>query len=97
MIARKDVVFPQELERLMRAALDRPDIVAFGTSSSIAELFGVSTTTVIRLAAHLGFANFRAMRELFRAYLRQTAASKRAPTDWQHQSHPCASTCSRCD
>ncbi|HXV25787.1 MAG TPA: MurR/RpiR family transcriptional regulator [Alphaproteobacteria bacterium] len=74
MIAKKHVVFPSELERVMRAALDRPDIIAFGTSRSIADLCGVSPSTVVRLSGHLGFSNFKALRELFRAYLAKTRA-----------------------
>lgn len=59
MIAKKEVVFPGERKRVMRAILDHPDIIAFGTATSIADECGVSTATVVRLAGHLGFRKFR--------------------------------------
>lgn len=50
MIAKKQVVFPGERKRVMRAILDHPEIIAFGTATSIAAACGVSSATVVRLA-----------------------------------------------
>ena len=74
MIAKKEVVFPGERKRVMRAILDHPDIIAFGTATSIADECGVSTATVVRLAGHLGFRKFRDFKNLFCDHLKETRA-----------------------
>ena len=76
MIARKEVVFPGELGRVMRAVLDRPETIAFGTVTSVAAACGVSPTTVVRLARHLGFASFRDLKRVFQDHLRRFVAER---------------------
>ncbi|MDK1374081.1 LacI family DNA-binding transcriptional regulator [Sinorhizobium sp. 6-70] len=51
---------------LAEFTLRYPDIVAFGTCSSIARRAGVSATTVSRLANFLGYRSFRDFRKMFR-------------------------------
>lgn len=58
--------FPRQLALLVDFALQHPDIIAFGTCSSIARRAGVSATTVSRLAGVLGYRSFRDLRTLFR-------------------------------
>ncbi|MCJ8028142.1 MurR/RpiR family transcriptional regulator [Shinella yambaruensis] len=58
--------FPRQLALLVDFALQHPDIMAFGTCSSIARRAGVSATTVSRLAGVLGYRSFRDLRTLFR-------------------------------
>lgn len=61
---------------------DNPMEAAFGGTRSIARLCGVSPPTVLRLAQALGFANYAALRELFRRPLRTNpvrTASNLAP------------------
>lgn len=77
MIARRKVVFPGELERVMRAILDQPEFIAFGTAASIAGRCGVSRTTVVRLASHLGFGKFRDFKNLFREHFKEAANAGR--------------------
>lgn len=74
LIARRRIVFPSRLEHLTRAVLKEPEIVAFGSSASIARRCGVSTTTVLRLSRHLGFATFHDMRRLFQTHICQMAS-----------------------
>lgn len=74
MIAKKEVIFAGERKRVMRAILDHPDIIAFGTATSIADECGVSTATVVRLAGHLGFRKFRDFKNLFCDHLKETRA-----------------------
>ncbi|RVH38732.1 MurR/RpiR family transcriptional regulator [Sinorhizobium meliloti] len=82
MIAKKQVVFPGGRKRVMRAILDHPEIIAFGTATSIANECGVSTATVVRLAGHLGFGKFRDFKNLFRDHLKETRALKQRTLRW---------------
>ena len=74
MIASREIVFPDQLERVIRYALLTPELIAFGSSNSVALACSVSPTTVVRLAGFLGFENFRDLRTLFREHLRRRAA-----------------------
>ena len=65
-VAAQEVMLPRQLALLADFALQHPDIMAFGTCSSIARGAGVSPTTVSRLAAALGYCSFREMRMVFR-------------------------------
>lgn len=70
MIASRSVKLPDRLERVVREAVVRPEVVAFGTTRSMAEICGVSPTTVSRTAIFLGFQSFRDMRRLFGKHIR---------------------------
>ncbi|WP_370051109.1 transcriptional regulator [Sinorhizobium fredii] len=74
MIASRQLEFPDQLERVVRCALVTPELIAFGSSNSVALACSVSPTTVVRLAGFLGFENFRDLRTLFREHLRRRAA-----------------------
>ncbi|MDW9366463.1 MurR/RpiR family transcriptional regulator [Sinorhizobium meliloti] len=86
MIAKKQVVFPGERKRVMRAILDHPEIIAFGTATSIAAACGVSSATVVRLAGHLGFRKFRDFKNLFRDHLKETRALQQQMLRWRPRS-----------
>jgi DNA-binding MurR/RpiR family transcriptional regulator len=86
MIAKKQVVFPGERKRVMRAILDHPEIIAFGTATSIAAACGVSTATVVRLASHLGFRKFRDFKNLFCDHLKETRALQQRMLRWRPRS-----------
>ncbi len=73
MIASRQLEFPDQLERVVRCALVTPELIAFGSSNSVALACSVSPTTVVRLAGFLGFENFRDLR-MFREHLRRRAA-----------------------
>lgn len=80
MIASKEIALPDQLNRVLREAIARPDLVAFGSSNSIATACCVSPTTVVRLASLLGFNRFRDFRTLFRELLRERATSFQSRT-----------------
>jgi DNA-binding MurR/RpiR family transcriptional regulator len=80
MIASKEIALPDQLNRVLREAIARPDLVAFGSSNSIATACRVSPTTVVRLARLLGFNRFRDFRTLFREHLRERATSFQSRT-----------------
>ncbi|MDE3801800.1 MurR/RpiR family transcriptional regulator [Sinorhizobium meliloti] len=86
MIAKKQVVFPGERKRVMRAILDHPEIIAFGTATSIAAACGVSSATVVRLAGHLSFRKFRDFKNLFRDHLKETRALQQRMLRWRPRS-----------
>lgn len=68
-IAKREVVLPGQCEHIARIAFERPELVAFGTVKSVADIFAVSPSTVLRLTRALGFARFREFRALFRVAL----------------------------
>ena len=76
MIASRQVVFPGQLERVVRTALAEPELIAFGSSYSVARACSVSQTSVVRLADVLGFASFREMKTLFEQHLRSVSGRK---------------------
>jgi DNA-binding MurR/RpiR family transcriptional regulator len=69
MIAAKSIVFPDQVESVLRKALAEPELIAFGSTYSVAAACSVSQTTVVRLAGLLGFASFGELRNLFREHL----------------------------
>ncbi|MGY5810037.1 MurR/RpiR family transcriptional regulator [Rhizobium sp. LEGMi198b] len=77
MIVAAGLRLPEQQERVARTALARPDIVAFGTISSLASECVVSPSTVMRVAGALGFDNFKEFKLLFQQHLRSIAASNR--------------------
>jgi len=77
-IASRSIALSDHHHRIARVAFERPEVIAFGTASSVAALFAVSPSTVIRLTKALGFVRFRDFRTLFREHLRRAAAGRRA-------------------
>jgi DNA-binding MurR/RpiR family transcriptional regulator len=69
MIATKSVIFPDQVKSVVRKALAEPELIAFGSTYSVAAACSVSQTTVVRLAGLLGFASFGELRTLFREHL----------------------------
>lgn len=72
---------PKQVTHVLQAALDRPDLVAFGTSQSLALATGVAQTTVIRATRSLGYRKFSDFRDAFRESLRRQQASFLIRTD----------------
>lgn len=63
MIAARVVVFNGQSERVIRIALEKPELIAFGTLQSIATECSVAPTTIVRVARLAGFANFADSRQ----------------------------------
>lgn len=84
MIAARSIVFSSQSERVARVALEKPEIVAFGTLQSIAAECCVAPTTVFRVAKMAGFQNFIEFQRLFRQYFMTAspaAARKKLPLE----------------
>jgi DNA-binding MurR/RpiR family transcriptional regulator len=75
LIASRQLSFPGQLDRIARFMLENPHVVAFESSRTLAERCGVSPTSVARFVRHLGFTDFRALKELFRSRVRELAGS----------------------
>ncbi|WP_248448611.1 transcriptional regulator [Sinorhizobium meliloti] len=69
MIAARSVIFPDLVESVVRKALAEPELIAFGSTYSVAAACSVSQTTVVRVSGLLGFASFGELRTLFREHL----------------------------
>jgi DNA-binding MurR/RpiR family transcriptional regulator len=70
-IIRREIVLPAGLKQTMRALLQHPDLVAFGTAKSVAASCSVSTSSVHRLARQCGYEDFAGMCSAFRNHLVQ--------------------------
>jgi DNA-binding MurR/RpiR family transcriptional regulator len=73
MIAAREIVLPLQMERIARLALEKPHVVAFGTTGSVAAAASASSATVVRLARYLGFESFREFRAFFQRHLRESS------------------------
>jgi DNA-binding MurR/RpiR family transcriptional regulator len=73
MIAKRAFTLPEQQERVVRTALASPDVIAFGTVSSIARECSVSPATVVRVATALGFDSFRDFKTFFQQQLKRIA------------------------
>jgi DNA-binding MurR/RpiR family transcriptional regulator len=73
LIASGQLTFPCQLERVARVALSCPELVAFDSAKTFASKCGVSPTSVVRFARHLGFNSFREMKVLFQRRLKELA------------------------
>lgn len=76
MIASRQIVFPDRLERVARLAFDRPEAVAFGTLQSVAKECAVATSTVFRAARAAGFDGFSDFKLLFERHIRSQRRGK---------------------
>jgi DNA-binding MurR/RpiR family transcriptional regulator len=74
LIARRQIILPESLEKVARYALEHPEVFAFDSAKSIARRCAVSPTTVSRLPALLGMETFDELRKLFRLHLRELRA-----------------------
>lgn len=75
-ILSQSITLAEHHQRIVRIAVEQPDLVAFGTAKSVADTFAVSPSTVLRLTQTLGFKHFREFRELFRDHLKSTALAR---------------------
>ncbi|AYG64454.1 MurR/RpiR family transcriptional regulator [Rhizobium jaguaris] len=69
MIVATNLRLPEQQERVARIALFDPDVVAFGTTASLAQRCMVAPSTVVCVANALGFATFKEFRHIFRQHL----------------------------
>jgi DNA-binding MurR/RpiR family transcriptional regulator len=69
LIAERRIDFRPVPGQAMRLLLSKPEIIAFGSLTSVAQACSVSGTTIIRLASRSGYSNFKEMRAAFRQYL----------------------------
>ncbi|ABC91136.1 hypothetical conserved protein [Rhizobium etli CFN 42] len=79
MIVAAGLRLPEQQERVARIALVRPEMIAFGTISSVAIECHVSPSTVARVATSLGFDSFKEFKACFRQHLRNISASAGYP------------------
>ncbi|CAN7678112.1 RpiR family transcriptional regulator [Pararhizobium sp. LjRoot238] len=70
-IACRDVTFPFRVENVAKRVLAKPELIAFGSATSIANDCGVSVSTVMRFVAHIGFHEIAEARAIFRSELRR--------------------------
>jgi len=70
-IAAGRVVFPPRLETVARRVLSQPELMAFKSAPVIARDCGVSASTVLRFAQHIGFSDIAEARGIFRDELRR--------------------------
>ena len=71
MIAKRQILVPVKLQRVLEYVLENPADVAFSNTRNLARNCDVSNFTVVRTAKALGFDDFKGFRELFRRELRQ--------------------------
>lgn len=64
--------------QFLEFALSNPFDVAFGTLTAVARNAGVSANTAIYTLRHLGFADFRSFRDMFRREFRAKTLSRPA-------------------
>lgn len=73
-IAKRQITFPDTLERVAREIIDRPETAVFESAATIAKRCNVSVTTVQRLARHLGLRTFAELKAILRDHIRDRAA-----------------------
>lgn len=61
---------PKRLNQAVKYALNNPDDIALGTTTSIAKVAGVQPSTLVRLAKYLGYDGFSDFQSVFRDRLR---------------------------
>lgn len=61
--------FTGQVEQVLKVSLERPQLVAFGTETSLAAECGVAQATVLRAVRSVGFRGFADYRQVFRTWL----------------------------
>lgn len=69
---------PKKLALAARYSLDHPDRIALNSMRSSAKAVGVTSTTMLRLARHLGFENYEEFKTSFQTQLVSTGFGARA-------------------
>ena len=64
LIAKGRVVLPCQLEKVAVLMLEQPELIAFQSAAAVTKKCGVSQTTVVRLAHHLGVGSYRRLKKL---------------------------------
>lgn len=75
-IACRQVTFPDRLENVAKRLIAEPELVAFLSSPMLARDCGVSTSTIIRFIAYIGFRDFAQARKIFRDELRRRSIKR---------------------
>jgi DNA-binding MurR/RpiR family transcriptional regulator len=86
-IVSRQVIFPLRVENVAKRVLAEPELMAFGSTPSIAKDCGVSPSTVIRFVMHLGFQDVARARVIFQNELRRRL-SVRSPSELDKLSSP---------
>ncbi|MGV1822506.1 MurR/RpiR family transcriptional regulator [Agrobacterium tumefaciens] len=73
MLEVKSLRLSSHQERVARTAVACPDVVAFGTATSLAVCCSVTQSTVVRLATSLGFESYREFRRVFQQHVKLNA------------------------
>lgn len=68
-VARREFSLSSKQGLVLRKCLERPDIVAFGSTRDISALCGASPATVTRLARVVGCESFLQFRHLFQKHI----------------------------
>lgn len=69
-VARRDILFSGRVEEVARLCFDHPELLAFCSTSEIARRAGVSSSTVLRFVAMIGFPNIKVARKIFQDEIR---------------------------
>lgn len=69
-IAKREILFPAQVEEVAKLCFDRPELLAFDATGDIAKLAGVSNTTVLRFVTTIGFSSIKKAREIFQNEVR---------------------------
>lgn len=69
-IAREEIVFPARVEKVARLCFEQPEVFAFGSAVSVARRAGVSSSTVARFVAVMGFSDIKTARKVFQEEVR---------------------------
>lgn len=85
--ARFETLSPH-LQRIARAALERPNVIALSTIASIAGELDVQPSTLIRFAKEFGFSGFSDVQRIFRHRLIEGAADMREQVYEKQSSRP---------
>jgi DNA-binding MurR/RpiR family transcriptional regulator len=57
-------MLPCQFEKVAVRMLEQPELIAFESAATVANKCGVSQTTVVRLAHHLGVGSYRRLKKL---------------------------------
>ena len=66
---------PEGIRVVLEIGFSKPELIAFGSAKSIAQLCGIAPSTVWRVTTFLGFAHFRDFKRLYQSELRARRTS----------------------
>lgn len=77
LITKGHVVLPGQLEKVAVRMFEQPELIAFQSAAAVAKKCGVSQTTVVRLAHHLGIGSYRRLKKLCGNYILEHTSRSR--------------------